>query len=290
MDQAEQLRNIIKRQSQQRQVARVITVTSGKGGVGKSSISVNLAIQMSKLGKRVIILDADFGLANVEVMLGIRPRYNLADLLFKGKGLKDIITEGPKGIGFISGGSGIQELNNISRNQIIDLTHKLDEIDNITDVIIIDTGAGINDIVLEFVIASTETLLVTTPEPTSLTDSYALLKTLNRKPEFSTTHSTIKMIANRVESPEEGKELFNKLNVVVNKFLNYKIEYLGSIPHDPNVPKAIIQQKPYSILYPNSQSTKAIYNLSNILCENTQEEQKRKGISQLFSYLIHSRR
>ncbi len=290
MDQAEQLRNIIKSQSRQRKVARVITVTSGKGGVGKSSISVNLAIQMSKLGKKVIILDADFGLANVEVMLGIRPRYNLADLLFKGKDIKDIITEGPKGIGFISGGSGIQELNHVSREQIIDLTHKLDEIDSITDVIIIDTGAGINDIVLEFVIASTETLLVTTPEPTSLTDSYALLKILDRKPEFSTTNSTIKMIVNRVESPAEGKELFNKFNVVVNTFLNNKIEYLGSIPQDSNVPKAIIQQKPYSILYPNSQSTKAIINLTNILCENTQEVQKRKGISQLFSNLIHSRR
>lgn len=290
MDQAEQLRNIIKSQSRQRKVARVITVTSGKGGVGKSSISVNLAIQMSKLGKKVIILDADFGLANVEVMLGIRPRYNLADLLFKGKDIKDIITEGPKGIGFISGGSGIQELNHVSREQIIDLTHKLDEIDSITDVIIIDTGAGINDIVLEFVIASTETLLVTTPEPTSLTDSYALLKILDRKPEFSTANSTIKMIVNRVESPAEGKELFNKFNVVVNTFLNNKIEYLGSIPQDSNVPKAIIQQKPYSILYPNSQSTKAIINLTNILCENTQEVQKRKGISQLFSNLIHSRR
>ncbi|WP_281533110.1 P-loop NTPase [Anaerocolumna aminovalerica] len=232
MDQAEQLRNIMKRQSQQSKVARVITVTSGKGGVGKSSISVNLAIQMSKLGKRVIILDADFGLANVEVMLGIRPKYNLADLLFKGKGIKDIITEGPKGIGFISGGSGIQELNHISRNQIIDLTHKLDEIDSIADVIIIDTGAGINDMVLEFVVASSEILLVTTPEPTSITDAYALLKTLNRKPEFSATNSTIKLIANRVESIAEGKELFNKLNVVVNRFLNIKIEYLGSIPQD----------------------------------------------------------
>lgn len=290
MDQAEQLRNIIKSQSQQRKVARVITVTSGKGGVGKSSISVNLAIQMSKLGKKVIILDADFGLANVEVMLGIRPKYNLADLLFKGKDIKDIITEGPKGIGFISGGSGIQELNYVSKNQIIDLTHKLDEIDSIADVIIIDTGAGINDIVLEFVVASTETLLVTTPEPTSLTDSYALLKILDRKPEFSTANSTIKMIVNRVESPAEGKELFNKFNVVVNTFLNNKIEYLGSIPQDPNVPKAIIRQNPFSILYPNSLSTKAINNLTNILCENTQEVQKRKGISQLFSNLIHSRR
>ncbi len=290
MDQAEQLRNIMKRQSQQSKVARVITVTSGKGGVGKSSISVNLAIQMGKLGKRVIILDADFGLANVEVMLGIRPKYNLADLLFKGKGIKDIITEGPKGIGFISGGSGIQELNHISRNQIIDLTHKLDEIDSIADVIIIDTGAGINDMVLEFVVASSEILLVTTPEPTSITDAYALLKTLNRKPEFSATNSTIKLIANRVESIAEGKELFNKLNVVVNRFLNIKIEYLGSIPQDTNVPKAIIQQKPYSILYPNSQSTKAICNLANILCEITKEEQKRRGISQLFSSLIHGRR
>ena len=218
MDQAQQLRNIIKRQSLPRNVSRVITVTSGKGGVGKSSVPVNLGIQMSRLGQRVVILDADFGLANVEIMLGIRPKYNLADLIFKGKSLQDIITEGPEQIGFISGGSGIQELSNITKNQIVLLTQRLIELDEIADVIIIDTGAGINDSVLEFVTVSSEVLLITTPEPTSITDAYALLKTLNRKAEFSAENTTLKMIANRVNSHEEALELYNKLNLVVDKF------------------------------------------------------------------------
>ena len=218
MDQAQQLRNIIKRQSLPRNVSRVITVTSGKGGVGKSSVPVNLGIQMSRLGQRVVILDADFGLANVEIMLGIRPKYNLADLIFKGKSLQDIITEGPEQIGFISGGSGIQELSNITKNQIVLLTQRLIELDEIADVIIIDTGAGINDSVLEFVTVSSEVLLITTPEPTSITDAYALLKTLNRKAEFSAENTILKMIANRVNSHEEALELYNKLNLVVDKF------------------------------------------------------------------------
>lgn len=290
MDQAEQLRNIIKKQSQPRKFARVITVTSGKGGVGKSSVSVNMAIQMSKLGKRVVILDADFGLANVEVMLGIRPQFNLADLIYRGKSLQDIITVGPEQIGFISGGSGIQELMNITREQIIYLTQKLYELDQIADIIIIDTGAGINDSVLEFVTASSEVLLVTTPEPTSITDAYALLKTLNRKEGFSTDNTIIKMIANRVDSYAEAKELYNKLNLVVDKFLHIKMEYLGAIPQDTNVSKAIMQQKPYSTLYPNTPSAKAIFEIANMMCENTpQGAHSIKGIAQLFSNLIRTK-
>jgi flagellar biosynthesis protein FlhG len=287
MDQAEQLRNIIKRQNPPRKIARVITVTSGKGGVGKSSISVNLGIQLSRLGKRVIILDADFGLANVEIMLGIRPKYNLADLIFHGKSLQDIITNGPEQIGFISGGSGIQELTNITRDQILFLTKKLFELDQIADVIIVDTGAGINDSVLEFVTASTEVFLIATPEPTSITDAYALLKTLNRKIEFSTENTVLKMIANRVNSYEEAAELYNKLNLVVDKFLNIKLEYLGAVPQDANVTKAVMQQKPYSVLYPNAPSTKAIFELANILCENRpQDIQTKNGIAQLFNNLL----
>ncbi len=290
MDQAEQLRNIIKRQSPPRKIARVITVTSGKGGVGKSSVSVNMAIQMSKLGKRVIILDADFGLANVEIMLGIRPKYNLADLIFRGKSLQEIITKGPEQIGFISGGSGIQELSNVSRDQIILLTQKLFELDEIADVIIVDTGAGINDSVLEFVTASSEILLVATPEPTSITDAYALLKTLNRKEDFSTDNTVIKMIANQVDSNEEALELYNKLNLVVGKFLNIKMEYLGAVPQDSNVSKAIMQQKPYSTLYPNAPSSKAISQLAKVLCEITpQGAHSKKGIAQLFNNLIRSK-
>ena len=215
MDQAEQLRKLVKKNSRPRSIARVITVTSGKGGVGKSSISVNLAIQLSRLGKKVVIFDADFGLANIEIMLGIRPQYNLADLMFRGKSLQDIITEGPDKIGFISGGSGIQELTRLSREQIIYLTQKLFQLDKLADIIIIDTGAGIADSVLEFVAASSEVILVATPEPTSITDAYALLKTLNRKSEFSVSDTNISMLANRITSEEDGKELYEKLRALI---------------------------------------------------------------------------
>ncbi len=290
MDQAQQLRNIIKQQNQTRSTARVITVTSGKGGVGKSNISVNLGITLSRLGKRVVILDADFGFANVEVMLGIRPDFNLADLMFRGKGLQEIITKGPENLGFISGGSGISELSNISRTQIEYLTQKLYELDQIADIIIIDTGAGLTDSVIEFVTASSEVLLVVTPEPTSITDAYALLKILNRKMDFKTEQTAIKMIANRIDTKEEAKQLYMKLNMVVEKFLTVKMEYLGGIPQDNSVTKAVMQQKPYSILYPNSPSSKAVLELANTLCNNVSEKNTAgRGIAQLFSSLLHKR-
>ena len=171
MDQAERLRDILKKQVLQpkkKRTAKVITVTSGKGGVGKTSLSVNLAIQLSRLGKQVVIFDADFGLANIEIMLGLRPKYNLADLMYRGKKIGDIITYGPENVGFISGGSGIRELESISRDQVFSLIHKLDDLDRAADVIIVDTGAGISDAVLEFVAASEDILLVATPEPTSI--------------------------------------------------------------------------------------------------------------------------
>ena len=216
MDQAEQLRNIIKAGTQnQRPLARVITVTSGKGGVGKSNTSINLAIQLKKMGQRVIILDADFGLANIEIMFGTIPKHNLGDLIYKGKNIQEIITWGPGDIGFISGGSGIVGLSNLSREYLIYIIQNLAALDAIADVIIIDTGAGISDAVLEFLVASGEILLVTTPEPTSITDSYSLLKALNRHPRFHKESSQIKVIANRVDTEEEGKNLFNKLNAVV---------------------------------------------------------------------------
>jgi flagellar biosynthesis protein FlhG len=290
MDQAEKLRKMVKEQTTPRRIARVITVTSGKGGVGKSNLSVNLAIALSRLGNRVIILDADFGLANVEVMLGVRPKYNLADLMFHGKSLSDIITDGPENIGFISGGSGIQELTNLSRDQIVYLIQKLVELDERADIIIIDTGAGIADAVLEFVAASTEVLLVATPEPTSITDAYALLKTLNRKTDVSLQDTVIKMVANRIDSHDDGKELYDKLSLVVSKFLNLKLEYLGAVPQDPCVSKAVMKQLPAVAVYPNSQFSKAIASFADQLCENKDvQEQTKKGIAQLFTNLLRSR-
>lgn len=290
MDQAEKLRMMVKEQAVPRRIARVITVTSGKGGVGKSSIAVNLAITMSRLGNRVIILDADFGLANVEVMLGIRPKYNLADLMFRGKSLSDIITPGPENIGFISGGSGIQELTNLTKEQIIYLIQKLVQLDELADIIIVDTGAGISDSVLEFVAASSEVLLVVTPEPTSITDAYALLKTLNRKSDISIQNTIIKMIANRISNYEEGKELYDKLSLVVGKFLNLKLEYLGTVPQDACVSKSVMKQKAAMTVFPNSQFSNSISSFANILCENSSaNQQSRKGIAQLFTNLLRSK-
>ncbi len=289
MDQADKLRQMVS-ETENRPSARVITVTSGKGGVGKSSLSLNLAICMSRMGKQVVLLDADFGLANIEVMLGIRPQANLADLMFRGRNLSDIITDGPEGIKFISGGSGIQELASMNKDQVVYLTKKLAELDNYADVIIIDTGAGISDSVLEFVASSNEVLLVATPEPTSITDAYALLKALNRKSEFSKSSTTIKFIANRVRDEDEGRVLYENMKNVVSKFLSINLDFVGSIPQDDQISKAVMKQKPVTMVSPNSPASKAIGILAETLNNVTREESnEEKGISLLFSNLIRTK-
>lgn len=292
MDQAEKLRSMVKSQgdvgqAQKSNLARVMTVTSGKGGVGKSSISINLAMQFRKMGKSVIIFDADFGLANIEVMFGAIPKYNLADMIFRGKSFKDIIVEGPEGIKFISGGSGINGLGNMNREQVQYLVYKLKELETMADIIIIDTGAGISDSVLEFVASSGEVLLVTTPEPTSITDSYALLKTLNARESFDKEICKIKVIANRVSNYEEGKNLFSKLEVVVSKFLNLDLMFLGVVPMDMNMSKSIMQQKPISMAFPNSTGSKAIEQIAVGLLENKEVEgPKRNSLARAVANII----
>ena len=269
MDQAENLRTIIKRQNQkQLHNARVITVTSGKGGVGKSSVSINLALQYRKMGKKVIILDADFGLANIEVMFGVIPKYNLSDLIFRGKELKEIVTEGPEGVGFISGGSGIAKLVNLDTEQIKRLVNKLSDLEELADIVIIDTGAGISSSVMEFLTASPETILVTTPEPTSITDSYALLKALSLNENFDQQSTTVKVIANKVANIEEGKNLYEKLSMVVSQFLEIDMEFLGIIPQDSDISKAVMKQKPVSLMYPQASSTKCFEEIVKSLDNN----------------------
>lgn len=295
MDQAEQLRNIVKlhNQEQPQTVARVITVTSGKGGVGKSNMSVNLALQFRKMGKRVIIFDADFGLANVEVLFGAIPQYNLGDVIYRDRNIKEVITNGPMDIGFISGGTGIEGLGNLEKPQIQKLVSALTELDSLADIIIIDTGAGISDSVLEFVMSGHEVLLVTTPEPTSITDSYSLLKALNRSPDFAASDIQIKVIVNRVLSNTDGRNLFSKLDVVVNRFLNLSIEYLGTVPQDENIMKAVMKQTPISIEYPNSKASRALEEIAQALLKEEDgsglQEQK-KGIAGLFSNFMNKRR
>ncbi len=291
MDQAEQLRNIIKANPVNKNpLARVIAVTSGKGGVGKSNTSINLAIQLRRMGQRVIILDADFGLANIEIMFGAVPKYNLGDLIYQGKNIREIITWGPGDVGFISGGSGIAGLSNLSRDYLIYIIRNLAELDTIADIIIVDTGAGISDAVLEFLVASGEILLVTTPEPTSITDSYSLLKALNRHPRFSTDASRIKVIANRVDSEEEGQNLYNKLNTVVSRYLKLPLQYQGAIPYDVQLAKAVMQQMPVSIQNPRAKAALAYERIAaELMNREWNQGLQKRGMAAFFSHIINGK-
>ncbi len=290
MDQAEQLRNLVKKQTRQEHLARVITVTSGKGGVGKSNISLNLAIQFSRLRKKVVILDADFGLANIEVMLGIRPQYNLSDVIFRGRSVGEIITKGPGNIGFVSGGSGIHELANLTSGQLKILVNVMYQLDSIADIIIIDTGAGISDNVMEMILSSSEILLVATPEPASITDAYVLLKTLKTQEGYNKDSLKIRLLGNRTQNREEGRELFEKLDSVVGKFLDMEMDYMGAVPYDSFLQKAVMKQRRVSLAYPNAPSSKAIQELASIL-ENRSSRHistSGTGLSGIFAKILRN--
>lgn len=290
MDQAEQLRNIVKAENikkPSRPLARVITVTSGKGGVGKSNTAINLAIQFRKMGQRVIILDADFGLANIEIMFGAVPKHNLCDLIYQNKNIKEIITWGPGEVGFISGGSGIAGLSNLSREYLVYIIQNLAELDAIADVIIVDTGAGISEAVLEFLVASGEIILVTTPEPTSITDSYSLLKALNSHPRFLRELSEVKMISNKVSNKTEGQMLFNKLNAVVARYLKLPITFLGSVPEDQQLSRAVMQQTPVSLQTPGAKSSMAYEEIAKKLMNmNNENVAPKRGMAAFFSHIV----
>lgn len=290
MDQAEQLRNLIKKQTRQEHLARVITVTSGKGGVGKSNISLNLAIQFSRLRKKVVILDADFGLANIEVMLGIRPGYNLSDVIFKGRNISEVITKGPGNIGFVSGGSGIHELVNLNGDQLRILVNAMYQLDSIADIIIIDTGAGISENVMEMILSSSEILLVATPEPASVTDAYVLLKTLKNQEGYDPDTLRIRLLGNRIQNKNEGKELFEKLDSVVGRFLGMDMDYMGAVPYDTFLQKAVMKQRPVSLAFPNAPSSRAIQELAIILDKKTSRRisPQTGGLSGIFKRILNN--
>ncbi|HEX3030696.1 MAG TPA: AAA family ATPase [Bacillota bacterium] len=194
---------------------RTFAVTSGKGGVGKTNITINLALALMKQGHRVIVLDADLGLANVDVVLGLKAQYNLSHLISGEKSIKDIITTSPSGLQVIAGGSGMQHLANLPRKKLQKFIKSLSELEGMADVLIIDTGAGLSRSVMSFVMAADEVIVIATPEPTSITDAYGMVKTLyNTRPE-----SKVHLVINRVASAEEANETANKLTVVAQKFL-----------------------------------------------------------------------
>ena len=235
----------------------------------------------------MIILDADLGLANIEIMFGTVPKHNLSDLIYQGKNIREIITWGPMEVGFISGGSGITRMSQLDREYLTYIIQNLAELDAIADTVIIDTGAGISSSVMEFLVASGEIILVTTPEPTSITDSYSLLKALNQNARFMRDQTTIRVLSNLVNSDNEGQVLFNKLNAVVARYLKLPLTYLGAIPRDQALSNAVMQQMPVSLHDPYAKSTRAFERIVGELTDNEELKKTRsRGMAAFFSHML----
>lgn len=277
-DQAERLREIISGIKNSKEdekttgrisnkpASRVITITSGKGGVGKTNFTVNLGIKFAQMGLRVVIIDADLGLANVDVVMGKMSKYNLSDVINSSKDILEILEEGPNGVKFISGGSGVQELVKLNKTQLVDLLIKLGKLDEEADVILIDTGAGLSENVISFVHAAREVILVTTPEPTSITDAYALIKTITHKDKAK----NIKVVVNRADNPAEAFNILDKLNVVTQKFLGIKLHKLGYILNDACVTKAVKIQQPFVLSFSKSEASRNMNDIALTLMDNAE--------------------
>jgi len=238
---------------------RVIAVTGGKGGVGKTNVSVNLGAALASRGQRVVLLDGDMGLANIDVVLGLTPGKNISDVLSGEATLQDVMVEGPLGMKIIPAASGVQNMVNLSSAQHAGIIHAFSELGDQLDVLIIDTAAGISSDVVNFIKASQEVLVVVCDEPASITDAYALIKLLNSEHGME----QFRVLANMVRSDQEGMSLFSKLQKVTSRFLDINIQYAGCIPHDENLRKAIKRQRAVYQAYPKSNASIAFDKLAN---------------------------
>ncbi len=237
---------------------RVIAVTGGKGGVGKTNITVNLGVAMAELGKRVMVLDADLGLANIDVILGLHAKRNLSHVMSGECALEEIMVTGPKGLKVIPGASGMQHMAELSPAEHAGLIHAFSEVANDVDVLLIDTAAGISDLVVSFSRAAQEQIVVVCDEPASITDAYAIIKLLNREHGVS----RFRILANMVKSVQEGRDLYNKMCRVTDQYLDVMLSYMGGIPYDEQLRKAVKSQKPVVEAYPRSRASQAFKNLA----------------------------
>ena len=257
--------------------AKVFTITSGKGGVGKTNITVNLAVALVEMGYKVGMLDADFGLSNIEILLGVSPKFSLFDFLHKDMSINEILCDGPMGIKFISGGSGVEELMKINAEHLPEIIANLSILDKDFDIILIDTGAGLTDTIVSMALAADEIVLITTPEPTSVTDAYALVKTI----AYKDREKAIKIIVNKAENPFEAIDVLSKLIVVAGGFLDLKLQKLGYILSDGVVPKSVKQQQPFILRYPGSQASNSVRRIAESLISVQQgaDVKKNAGIT-----------
>jgi flagellar biosynthesis protein FlhG len=252
-DQAAGLRQMV-----QPKPVQVIAVSGGKGGVGKTNVSVNLAVALAEIGRQVMLLDADLGLANVDVMLGLHANYDLSHVLKGEKTLEEIVIDGPSGIQLIPGASGIQKMAELSPAEHVGIIRAFSDVGPDVDTLIVDTAAGISDTVISFTRASQEVVVVVCDEPASITDAYAIIKLLNK--EYGATR--FRILANMVRSVQEGRELYNKMCRVTDRYLDVMLSFMGSVPYDDSVKKAVKSQKPVITAFPRSKAAQAFKNLA----------------------------
>ncbi len=272
MDQAANLRKIMNKDlpinedsPKKENKAKVISISSGKGGVGKTNFAINFSISLSRLNYKVVIIDADIGLSNIEILAGVNMNYTLADIVLSDKTIFDIMGNGPEGIKIISGGSGLKELKLFDNDNILKLMHEIEKLQSTVDFIIIDTGAGISPAVTDFIMTSSELIVICTPDPTSLMDSYTLIKSVIHT-EYK---GNINVVTNLVSDRNEGKEIFNKLSNTTNNFLGVQIDYLGYIERSELVTQGIRNQIPFTVSHPNNAISKRI----NIMAMNFLDNQ-----------------
>ena len=255
---------------------KTITVTSGKGGVGKTNMVANLAIALRRLGKEVMILDADLGLSNIDVLLDLAPKYNIQHVINGEKTLKEVVIEGPHGIRILPASSGVQEMTELDEFQRMRLIAEFESYDANIDYLLIDTGAGISANVAFFCIASQEIVIVTTPEPTALTDAYALIKVLFNNYQ----EKDFRVLVNSAKNSADAIEVFRRLSLAAEKFLNISLDYLGYVPLDESVRNAVRQQKAFLDEYPECDASRQVSEIASKL--HTDNRAKVKGTLQLF--------
>ena len=281
-DQADSLRNLAAEGRLTRPALKVFAVTSGKGGVGKSNVAANLAIHVAKSGKRVLVIDADLGLANIEILFGLKPRFHLGDVLAGDRPIDEVLVQGPHGICLLPAGSGIQSLTQLSDTEKMQFITALDPLEDLFDVVFIDSGAGIGDNVLFFVGAAQEAILVVNPEPTALIDAYAVVKVLSQQAGVQ----SFSVIVNPVVDELAARGIFHKLTTVTNRFLNARMRHLGYIPRDENFHRAIMAQRPICDLFPSSPASRALVSISERLFAESAQPQLESGLKVMWQRLL----
>jgi len=282
-EQAEELRELMKNEIPEKKTTpadktahhtRIIAITSGKGGVGKTNVAVNMAIAYAQIGKKVILIDGDLGMANVNVLLNVVPTYNLMHVINKKKTMKEIILDTEFGIKFIAGANGFSKIANLSVEELEDFAKQFGSLGT-ADIIIIDTGAGIANNVLQFVAAAGGGDVVTTPEPTAITDAYGIIKIITT--EVVDHQVNLKLLVNRVHSADEGKRISERIITIVGQFLGYKVDYIGFVYDDPVVQASVIRQKPFIVVNPTSKPAMCIKHIIGRI-EKT-ESSENEGVS-----------